>query len=54
MPYLCDRENDRERHIFRADKTQKSFDGLNEKCTELGLKINDKKTQLLTISSAKK
>lgn len=40
-------------HFFRPQKTQQSIDRLTEKCDEMGLKINEKKTQLLTISSAR-
>ena len=40
-------------HFFKPEKTQKSIDHLSEKCGEMGLKINEKKTQLLTISSTR-
>ena len=33
--------------------TQKGFDLLNEKCEEKGLKVNEKKTQLISIFSSK-
>ena len=54
VPCLIETEqNGQTTHIFRPSVTQESFDSLTEQCQERGLKINDKKTQLLTISSAK-
>ena len=53
VPYLIDSSGDRDRHTFKAENTQKSFDVLSEKCALTNLKINDKKTQLLSILSAK-
>ena len=40
-------------HYFRHPIMQRSFDKLGEKCEEKGLKINERKTQLLTISTAR-
>ena len=38
-------------HYFRPDNTQVAFDKLYEGCNDRGLKINENKTQLLSIST---
>ena len=54
IPCLIDRnDNGTESHLFRPTQTQESFDQLTEECANKGLKINAKKTQLLTISSSR-
>ena len=45
--------DNRECHVFKPEKTQENFTKLSNNCNEKGLKINDKKTQLLSISSTK-
>ena len=49
IPVMLDRDS----HYFRPPLTQESFNKLMDKCNEKGLKINEKKTQLLTISATK-
>ena len=44
---------ERETHVFKPLRTQRNFDTLNSACDERGLKINDKKTQPLSISTGK-
>ena len=54
IPCLIERNDDgTETHLFRPRTTQESFEQLTEECTNKGLKINVKKTQLLTISSSR-
>ena len=50
---LIESSHEYETHIFKPKKTQESFDKLSAACQDRGLKINDKKTQLLSISSGK-
>ena len=42
-----------ETHVFKPPKTQENFNKLNNACDERGLKINNNKTQLLSISSGR-
>ena len=39
---------------YQARSSQKSLENIEEKCLQKGLKINDKKTQLISISSSGK
>ena len=50
---LVDNSTEPPTHFFKPDKTQLTLNRLSDKCDELGLKINENKTQLLTISSAR-
>ena len=43
VDYISDYHERKERHLFRAGLTQKTFEQLSEKCDLTGLKINDKK-----------
>ena len=43
----------KERHTFHANKTQKTLEKLEEECEIKGLKLNENKTQLLSISAGR-
>ena len=43
----------KERYTFRAAKTQRTLRKLEEKCEIKGLRLNEKKTQLLSISAGR-
>ena len=54
VPCLIEKNADgSETHLFKPAATQTSFEQLTEECVNKKLKINDRKTQLLTISSTK-
>ena len=53
IPSMIDSTNERPTHSFKPPKVQEGFDKLSEMCKSRGLKINEQKTQLLSISSAK-
>ena len=53
IPCLVDLLGYRPLHLFGAQKIQQGFNKLQEACSEKGLRINEKKTQLISISSAK-
>ena len=50
---LVDNDSEPPTHYFKPPRTQETLEAISEKCNELGLKINEKKTQLLTVSNAK-
>ena len=53
VPCIVDSTEERPRHMFRPTKIQQSFDTISDVCLSRGLKINEQKTQLLSISNAK-
>ena len=54
VPCLIEKDsNGVETHVFKPQKTQENFNKLSNACDDRGLKINDKKTQLISISSGK-
>jgi len=53
IPCVIDVSGNRPLHSFRPMKTQAVFDEIVERAESRGLKINDKKTQMLSISSAR-
>ena len=50
-PYYRD---DEDRLIYQAPESQRSMETIEETCEVKGLKINDKKTQVISISTRKK
>ena len=52
VPTVIDSDSNRNLHSFNPELTQEAFDSICENSTAKGLKINESKTQLLSISSA--
>ena len=54
-PSVVDFDDDagRERHTFHAISTQRTLARLEEQCEVKGLKLNEKKTQLLSVSAGR-
>ena len=53
VPTQVDSTGTRPLHINHSNKTQESFDSIKRTSEEKGLKINELKTQLLSVSSAR-